>query len=80
MGALSQQVEVAEQVTCGIIVNSFEELEAAYVQEYKKVMSDKIGVKVGTEVTVRWGNEENVGILVKREAVTRAIQRLMDEG
>ncbi|KAF2307471.1 hypothetical protein GH714_028965 [Hevea brasiliensis] len=40
----------------------------------------KIGVKVGTEVTVRWGNEENVGILVKREAVTRAIERLMDEG
>ncbi|KAG8647165.1 UDP-glycosyltransferase 73C1-like [Manihot esculenta] len=40
----------------------------------------KIGVKVGTEVTVGWGKEEKVGVLVRREAVTRAIDRLMDEG
>ncbi|KAJ9184370.1 hypothetical protein P3X46_004102 [Hevea brasiliensis] len=40
----------------------------------------KTGVKVGTEVTVRWGKEELVGVLVKREAVARAIERLMDEG
>ncbi|KAG8647166.1 UDP-glycosyltransferase 73C1 [Manihot esculenta] len=40
----------------------------------------KIGVKVGTEATVTWGMEEKIGILVKREAVTKAIERLMDEG
>ncbi|KAJ9184369.1 hypothetical protein P3X46_004101 [Hevea brasiliensis] len=42
MGAFTEQVKVAEQVTYGIIINSFEELEAAYVQEYKKVMRDKV--------------------------------------
>ncbi|KAF2307472.1 hypothetical protein GH714_028967 [Hevea brasiliensis] len=42
MGAFTEQVKVAEQVTYGIIINSFKELEAAYVQEYKKVMRDKV--------------------------------------
>lgn len=40
----------------------------------------KIGVRVGVEIPVRWGDEEKVGVLVKREGVKKAIEILMDEG
>ncbi|KAF2289843.1 hypothetical protein GH714_038880 [Hevea brasiliensis] len=40
----------------------------------------KIGVKAGTEVTVPWGEEEKIGVLVKKKDVNRAIERLMDGG
>ncbi|EXB75928.1 UDP-glycosyltransferase 73D1 [Morus notabilis] len=40
----------------------------------------KIGVSVGVEVPVRWGEEEKVGVLVKRDDVKRAIMMVMDGG
>ncbi|KAF8395300.1 hypothetical protein HHK36_019243 [Tetracentron sinense] len=40
----------------------------------------RIGVKVGVEVPVRWGEEEKAGVLVKREEVKKAVDQLMDEG
>ncbi|KAK7284973.1 hypothetical protein RJT34_19728 [Clitoria ternatea] len=39
----------------------------------------KVGVKVGVEKPVRWGEEEKTGVLVKKEDVERAIVKLMDE-
>nr|KYP70993.1 Cytokinin-O-glucosyltransferase 1 [Cajanus cajan] len=39
----------------------------------------KVGVKVGVESPVTWGEEEEVGVLVKKEDVERAIVKLMDE-
>ncbi|XP_065854194.1 UDP-glycosyltransferase 73C1-like [Euphorbia lathyris] len=40
----------------------------------------KVGVKVGTEVTVAWGEEDKIGVLVKKEDVMKAVEKLMDEG
>ncbi|KAA8518670.1 hypothetical protein F0562_016144 [Nyssa sinensis] len=40
----------------------------------------KIGVRVGVELPVRWGEEERVGVLVKKCEVENAIQTLMDGG
>ncbi|TKY62078.1 UDP-glycosyltransferase 73C2 [Spatholobus suberectus] len=40
----------------------------------------RIGVKVGVESPVNWGDEEKAGVLVKKEDVLRAIEKLMDEG
>ncbi|XP_050226981.1 UDP-glycosyltransferase 73D1-like [Mercurialis annua] len=40
----------------------------------------KIGVRVGVEVPVRWGEEEKVGVLVKKEEVEKAVKMLMDGG
>ncbi|XP_052171991.1 UDP-glycosyltransferase 73D1-like [Diospyros lotus] len=40
----------------------------------------RIGVRVGVEVPVRWGDEEKLGVLVKRDEVKRAVERLMDGG
>ncbi|KAJ8899935.1 hypothetical protein K2173_019640 [Erythroxylum novogranatense] len=40
----------------------------------------KIGVRTGVEVPVRWGEEEKVGVLVKRNEIEKAISMLMDGG
>ncbi|XP_065856742.1 UDP-glycosyltransferase 73C1-like [Euphorbia lathyris] len=39
----------------------------------------KIGVNVGAEATVVWGDEEKTGVSVKKEDVVKAISKLMDE-
>uniref|UniRef100_A0A1J3HPW4 Glycosyltransferase n=4 Tax=Noccaea caerulescens TaxID=107243 RepID=A0A1J3HPW4_NOCCA len=39
----------------------------------------KIGVRVGVEIPVRWGDEEKVGVLVKKQSVVKAIKLLMVE-
>ncbi|XP_027352663.1 UDP-glycosyltransferase 73C1-like [Abrus precatorius] len=39
-----------------------------------------IGVSVGGECPLKWGEEEKTGVLVKREDVVRGIEKLMDEG
>ncbi|PON56165.1 UDP-glucuronosyl/UDP-glucosyltransferase [Parasponia andersonii] len=38
----------------------------------------RVGVRVGVEVPVRWGDEEKIGVLVKRDGVKRAVEMLMD--
>lgn len=38
-----------------------------------------IGVRVGVEIPVRWGDEERLGVLVKKQGVVNAIKLLMDE-
>uniref|UniRef100_A0A2N9HQM9 Glycosyltransferase n=1 Tax=Fagus sylvatica TaxID=28930 RepID=A0A2N9HQM9_FAGSY len=40
----------------------------------------RIGVRVGVDIPVRWGEEERVGVLVKKYEVEKAIAMLMDEG
>ena len=40
----------------------------------------KIGVRVGVEDPVKWGEEEKIGVLVGKEGVKAAIDMLMDEG
>ena len=40
----------------------------------------KIGVSVGVEVPVKWGEEDKAGILVKREDVKKALDELMEDG
>ncbi|KAF2568216.1 hypothetical protein F2Q68_00026446 [Brassica cretica] len=39
----------------------------------------KVGVRVGVEIPVRWGDEERLGVLVKKHNVVKAIKLLMDE-
>lgn len=38
-----------------------------------------VGVRVGVEAPVKWGEEEEIGVLVKKEDVERAIEELMNE-
>ncbi|KAG6752883.1 hypothetical protein POTOM_042923 [Populus tomentosa] len=99
----SARVSGAEMLRYGFILNSFEELEPEYVQEYKRATGGKvwcvgpvsvcnkddidkahrvlkIGVRVGSEVTIRWGEEEKFGLLVKKEQVKNAVNSLMNDG
>lgn len=39
----------------------------------------KIGVSLGSEVAVNWGEEEKCGVFMKREEVKQAVNQLMDE-
>lgn len=40
----------------------------------------RVGVSVGVESPVNWGDEDKAGVLVKREDVQRGIEELMGEG
>ncbi|RVX12051.1 UDP-glycosyltransferase 73D1 [Vitis vinifera] len=40
----------------------------------------RIGVRVGAEFAVKWGEEEKFGVVLKREVVEKAIEQLMEEG
>ncbi|KAK4419276.1 UDP-glycosyltransferase 73C6 [Sesamum alatum] len=39
----------------------------------------RIGVSLGVEVAVKWGEEEKVGVVVKKDDVKKALDLLMDE-
>ncbi|KAL8516758.1 hypothetical protein ACS0TY_015137 [Phlomoides rotata] len=39
-----------------------------------------VGVSMGVEVPVRWGDEDKVGVVVKKDDVKKALEVLMDEG
>ncbi|KAJ4706802.1 Glycosyltransferase [Melia azedarach] len=51
-----------------------------FCNEKLVVQTLKIGVKVGVEIPVKWGEEENVGVLVSKEDVKMAVGMLMNEG
>ncbi|KAK3226657.1 hypothetical protein Dsin_006519 [Dipteronia sinensis] len=40
----------------------------------------KIGVRVGVDIPVRWGEEERVGVAVKRDEIEMGVNMLMDGG
>ncbi|KAL0309646.1 UNVERIFIED_CONTAM: UDP-glycosyltransferase 73C5 [Sesamum radiatum] len=40
----------------------------------------RIGVSIGAEVPVKWGEEEKVGVVVKKDDVKKALGLVMDEG
>ncbi|XP_014496190.1 UDP-glycosyltransferase 73C2-like [Vigna radiata var. radiata] len=46
-----------------------------------KLVTDvlKIGVSVGVEVPLKWGEEEKTGVMVKKDDIKRAICMVMDE-
>ncbi|KAH7857821.1 hypothetical protein Vadar_016826 [Vaccinium darrowii] len=40
----------------------------------------RIGVRIGVEVGMQWGNEDEVGVFVRREKVKKAIEEVMRDG
>jgi NCAIR mutase (PurE)-related protein len=39
----------------------------------------KVGVKIGVESPLKWGEEEESSVLIKKEDIISGIERLMDE-
>jgi UDP-glucosyl transferase 73C len=50
-----------------------------FLNEIFVVQILKVGVKIGVESPMKWGEEEESGVLVKKEDIERGIERLMDE-
>jgi len=40
----------------------------------------EVGVRVGVELALTWGEEEKFGVAVKRENVEEAVEKIMGEG
>lgn len=51
-----------------------------FMNEKLVVQILKIGVKVGVESPMTWGEEQKIGVLLKRDDVKNAVEKLMDEG
>ncbi|KAF8364641.1 hypothetical protein HHK36_033385 [Tetracentron sinense] len=69
-----------EGVCAGVPLITWPLFAEQFINEKLVIQILRIGVRVGVEVPVPWGQEEKVGVLVKREEVKKAVQLLMDEG
>lgn len=69
-----------EGVCAGLPLLTWPLFADQFTNEKLAVQVLKIGVKIGVEIPMTWGEEHNVGVLVKRGNVKNAVERLMDEG
>lgn len=68
-----------EAVCAGVPLITWPLFGDQFFNEKLVVQILRVGVKVGVEVPVEWGEEDENGLLVKKEDVGRAINELMDE-
>lgn len=68
-----------EGVCAGVPMITWPMFAEQFYNEKLIVQVLKIGVRVGVDVCMHWGEEENDGIYVKREDIRRAIDEVMDE-
>lgn len=69
-----------EGVSAGVPMITWPMFAEQFYNEKLIVQVLKIGVRIGVEVAMQWGEEKNDGVYVKREDVKNAIDQLMDEG
>lgn len=71
---------VLEGISAGLPMVTWPLFGDQFCNEKLVVEVLKIGVRVGAEVTIRWGEEEKFGLLVKKEQVKNAVNSLMNDG
>ncbi|XP_071908341.1 UDP-glycosyltransferase 73D1-like [Coffea arabica] len=69
-----------EAVCSGVPMITWPMFAEQFLNEKLVVEILRVGVRVGVDVPVRWGEEEEVGVLVTQEQVVNAVERLMHEG
>ncbi|KAB1995771.1 hypothetical protein ES319_D13G183600v1 [Gossypium barbadense] len=69
-----------ECISAGVPLITWPLFADQFANEKLAVQILEIGVRVGVEEPMRWGEEEKIGVLVKKEDVKEAIEKLMDEG
>ncbi|OIT33809.1 PREDICTED: UDP-glycosyltransferase 73D1-like [Nicotiana attenuata] len=69
-----------ESVSCGVPMITWPMFAEQFFNEKLIVEVLRIGVQVGVEIPVRWGEEEKVGVLVHKVQVANAVEKLMDGG
>jgi hypothetical protein len=62
-----------ESVCSGVPMITWPLFAEQFFNEKLVVEVLRIGIKVGVEIPVRWGDEEKVGVLVKKDGVEKAI-------
>uniref|UniRef100_A0A2N9GNZ4 Glycosyltransferase n=1 Tax=Fagus sylvatica TaxID=28930 RepID=A0A2N9GNZ4_FAGSY len=69
-----------EGICAGIPMVTWPLFVDQFLNEKLVVQVLKIGVRIGVEDPVKWGEEEKIGVYVRKEDVKMAIDMLMDEG
>ncbi|KAF5750445.1 UDP-glucosyl transferase 73D1 [Tripterygium wilfordii] len=69
-----------EGVCSGVPMITWPQFSEQFFNEKLVVDMLRTGVCVGVEVPVRWGQEEELGVLVKKDNIIKAIDILMDKG
>ncbi|KAK6147097.1 hypothetical protein DH2020_018009 [Rehmannia glutinosa] len=69
-----------EGVCSGVPMMTWPMFAEQFLNEKLIVEILRIGVRVGVEFPVRWGEEESVGVVVRRKQVGNAIEMLMGGG
>uniref|UniRef100_A0A5B7A3D6 Glycosyltransferase n=1 Tax=Davidia involucrata TaxID=16924 RepID=A0A5B7A3D6_DAVIN len=69
-----------EGVCSGVPMITWPMFAEQFYNEKFLVQVLRIGVRIGVEVSMQWGEEEKAEVLVKREQVKKAIDHLMGEG
>ena len=69
-----------EGICAGIPMVTWPLFVDQFLNEKLVVRVLKIGVRIGVEDPVKWGEEEKIGVYVRKEDVKMAIDMLMDEG
>ncbi|CAJ2632510.1 unnamed protein product [Trifolium pratense] len=68
-----------EAICAGVPMVTWPLFADQFLNETLAVQILKVGVKIGVESPMNWGKEEESSVLVKKEAIIRGIERLMDE-
>lgn len=68
-----------EAICAGVAMVTWPMFGDQFCNEKLVVQILRIGVRVGVEKPVNWGDEEKSGVLVKKEEIERAIEELMEE-
>jgi UDP-glucosyl transferase 73C len=69
-----------EGISAGVPMVTWPLFAEQFFNEKFVVQVLEIGVRVGVEVVMHWGDEEKFGVLVKKENVKEAVERVMGEG
>ncbi|THG21952.1 hypothetical protein TEA_000111 [Camellia sinensis var. sinensis] len=69
-----------EGICAGVPMTTWPIFGEQFCNEKLIVQVLRIGVSVGVEVPTRWGEKEKVGVLVHKDNVVKAIDKLMDGG
>ncbi|KAL5709724.1 UDP-glycosyltransferase [Ranunculus cassubicifolius] len=69
-----------EGISAGVPMMTWPMFSDQFLNEKLLVEVLKIGISLGVCEPVNWGEEENAGVLVKKEQIVKGVKLLMDQG
>jgi UDP-glucosyl transferase 73C len=69
-----------EGICAGVPMMTWPMFAEQFLNEKLIVQVLEVGVRVGVELALTWGEEEKFGVAVKRENVQEAVEKIMGEG